>query len=127
MVKFLVAIVYLRQLPNVRFFEVVDGRGKFKSLTIIDSATLISQNNNTILRSFINAIELNHLENVGLETSKEFLDLSATSVEAYKKIKASGKNFIAVLDDSQNLIGVVLQSRLEEYFSALVINAVEKK
>jgi hypothetical protein len=119
---------YIRNLRNLKFFEVVDVRGKYKSLSRIDRDALLNQSENFFsVQTFIKAIEENRIKNIELETTSEFIYLSGTAVEVYKKIKATGKSFIAVVDKENNLIGVVFKSRLERYFTELVLNAVDKK
>ena len=119
---------YIRELPNIEFFEATDSRGKFKSLSRIDRQSLLNQFEDYLgLRSFIKAIEDNRINDIELETTMQFIYLSETAVEVYKKISATGKNFIALVDKENILIGIVLKSRLEKYFSELVINAVDKK
>ena len=119
---------YIRDLPNVKYFEVTDSKGKFKSLSKIDRVLLLRESGNYLaLRNFIKAIENNKLNNIELETTMESIYLTETAVEVYKKIITTGKSFIAIVDKENILKGVVLKTRLEKYFSELVINAADKK
>ncbi|HEY5464032.1 MAG TPA: hypothetical protein VIJ95_12300 [Hanamia sp.] len=118
---------YIRQLPNIKYFEVTDSKGKFKSISLVDRSLLLIEYENNVLQSFVRAIEENRINNIVLETTTELIFLSETAIEVYKKINSSGKSFIAVVDKENNLIGVVLKTRLEKYFSELVLSAVDKK
>src|SRR5205823_4826406 len=70
---------YLRRLPNLTFFEIVDKSGKFKSLTRMYSYEILNQEQTQKLKQFISSVENNRIVDL-VNTVTDYISPNTTAI-----------------------------------------------
>lgn len=91
---------YLQSLKNLRFLEIVNEKGEF--IYLIPKYLVFPKNNlndfeqydNEVIRKFIKAIENQNIEVTYVGVIKDYVKISDSLIDAYKKIKISSQNKI---------------------------------
>jgi len=120
--------VYLRKLPNIRFFEVVDNSGKF--ITLLPADTFIPGNLMTRerLRRFLDSLAANDVTMAfsDIAITKTILD-SDDILDALRQVRKSKFGFLPVVAEDSSLLGIVTKAMVESKVADEVLSAQGKK
>jgi hypothetical protein len=114
---------HLNTLSNIVFFETVDDSGQFKSLTIIPVG---SGDHLFYYDKFIKQVEEGRIMD-SISTTFEFVFDDQSIIETLKRIKNSGRNFIAVINQRRELVGIAYKERLEAYLANAFIKFIDRE
>jgi len=123
---------YLRDLPNLKFVEIVNRQDQFLCLLPISFLKSKSDNNYDEIAKFIEALYSNRVLFEYPMAIKDFILRRDNVIEAYKKILNSYSNMVVapekyclpVLNDSNIMTGVVFKSQLERKIAEEVIKTM---
>lgn len=110
---------YLENLPEIKFFELVDMDNKFLSLTKINRNEIFD--NISIIEDFLRYLDRVSIGEIPKDTTTEAVYRDETIIKTLQTIRLSKKDFIAVIDEKKNLIGVVYEHKLEKCLANVVL------
>jgi hypothetical protein len=122
---------YLKELPNIKYFEIVDENDEFLCLislrTVIkvtrrhpnsDDNQLIIQN----LESFISSLENRTILTDYQHALEEFIMDDDTLINSYIKLRKSPENLLPILNRRKRLIGIIKTNSVERKIAQLYLN-----
>lgn len=133
---------YFQSLKYLRFLEIVSERGEFIYLIPINVVFPDNRNNinlfdSEITHKFIKAIEDESIEIVFKDVIKDYLKISDSLIDAYKKIKLNSQNNITmrngatkrdeglpVVNIDNKMIGIIYFSKIESRIAEEVVKNI---
>ena len=105
---------YLRELPNINFFEVVNSSGQFIALLPVDLLIERNNPNEEVLRRFIKVLETNTPQAFYREIAitKTILE-SDNILDALQQVRKSKFGYLPVISEDGRLLGIATRPMLE--------------
>jgi hypothetical protein len=118
---------YLRQLPNVRYFEITDQNGAFIALWKIDRK-LFKEDNTDYIYNFIQKLESGEWKGITGKITDKFVLLTTTILEALSTMRHNTLEFVPVLNDPEEkrLRGVIEVRKIEAFLADKVLRSYKR-
>jgi CBS domain-containing protein len=105
---------YLRELPNVSFFEVVDSSRKFLALLPVDQLVDRNNPNEEVLRVFVKALEANYAQAVFSQIAiTKTISESDNILDALQQVRKSKFGYLPVISEDGYFLGIATKPILE--------------
>ncbi|WP_276480462.1 hypothetical protein [Paraflavitalea pollutisoli] len=117
---------YLRKLPNVKYFAVVDQNHEFIALVPLPENGEKSRKDQFI-SSFLRMIEENSLTNFNFSYSKEYVPETETVIDTLRLLHRSVHPFIAVVNKEMTFVGYATETSLQKALADAVLKDYDNK